>query len=148
MFFIVFNGLDGLSTKFYLDLFVVIGNDLLQVVEYSRQHKRFISPFNTTFITLIPKLDKPLSFDKFWPMSLYNSICKIISKIIALCLRSFLSEHISLEQFTFRRIDKSTRHMVLLKRAFTPSISRRKNMLFIKYIYLRASTRWTSYISN
>lgn len=56
---------------------------------------------NSTFIALIPKADKPSTFDNFRPMSLCNCIYKIIAKIIANFLRPILSSHISHEQFSF-----------------------------------------------
>ena len=56
---------------------------------------------NSTFITLIPKRSKPTSFDDFRPISLCNFIYKIISKIIAKCLKPVLAKVISPEQFGF-----------------------------------------------
>lgn len=57
--------------------------------------------FNTTFISLIPKTNNPVSFDDFCPISLCNCIYKIIAKIIANRLYPILSTHISSEQFSF-----------------------------------------------
>lgn len=57
--------------------------------------------FNSTFIALIPKEDKPISFDDFHTISLCNCIYKIIVKIIANRLKPILSAHISSEQFAF-----------------------------------------------
>lgn len=56
---------------------------------------------NTTYIALILKLDSAVSFNDFHPISLYNTIYKIIAKIIANQLRPILSHHISLEKFSF-----------------------------------------------
>jgi hypothetical protein len=70
-------------------------------VEESRKNGRIHEPFNATFIALIPKLDKPTSFDDFRPISLCNCIYKIISKVISRRLKDILSRHISLEQFGF-----------------------------------------------
>lgn len=53
---------------------------------------------NTTFITLIPKEAQSLTPDKFRPITLCNVIYKIISKVIASCLKSLLPLLISLEQ--------------------------------------------------
>lgn len=57
--------------------------------------------FNSTFIVLIPKSDDPNFFNDFRPISLYNCIYKIISKIIVNHLKPILSEFISPEQFDF-----------------------------------------------
>lgn len=60
-----------------------------------------MAPFNATFIALIPKKEDPDSFEDFQPISLCNSIYKIIAKIIAVRLKPILSSGISSEQFGF-----------------------------------------------
>ena len=56
---------------------------------------------NSTFIALIPKKDKPLSFVDFRPISPCNLVYKLISKIIDVIFKPFLDSHISREQFGF-----------------------------------------------
>jgi len=94
-------GPDGWSVEFFLDLFEVLGQDLIQVVEDSRSSGRIPASFNATFIALIPKVDNPTSLNEFRPISLCNCIYKIVSKVIARRLKGILSEHISAEQFGF-----------------------------------------------
>ena len=53
------------------------------------------------FIALIPKVDKPQSYDDYHPISLCNCIYQIIEKIIENRLNLILSKHISKEQFAF-----------------------------------------------
>jgi hypothetical protein len=57
--------------------------------------------YNTTFIALIPKEDNPINFEKSRPISLYNCIYKIISKVIAIRLKKVLSKQILGEKFGF-----------------------------------------------
>ena len=92
---------DGWTIEFYRGFFDLIGGDLLKVIEESRTNGRIRSPFNSTFITLIPKVNDHQSFDDFRPISLCNCIYKIISKIIAHRLNPILTEVISKEQFGF-----------------------------------------------
>jgi len=52
-------------------------------------------------IALIPKTDKPGSYDEFRSISLCHCVYKIISKVIAVRLKGVLSGVISPEQFGF-----------------------------------------------
>jgi retron-type reverse transcriptase len=94
-------GPDGWNIEFYLGFFELIGKDILKVVEESKLNGIIHGPLNSTFITLIPKVNGPLSFDEFRPISLCNCIYKIIAKIIARRLKPILSKSISKEQFGF-----------------------------------------------
>jgi hypothetical protein len=67
---------------------------------------------------LIPKVNKPKTFEDFCPISLYNLCYKIISKIIANRIKPFLSKSLSPEQMGFlkgRRIQDAigTAHEIL-----------------------------------
>jgi hypothetical protein len=75
--------LDGLPIELFSSCFDFFGDDLLRVVEYTCSTGRILVAFNPIFIALIPKNNNPFSFHHFGPISLYNSIYKIISKIIS-----------------------------------------------------------------
>eukprot|EP00253_Pinus_taeda_P022026 PITA_22026 len=72
--------------------------DILDVVEDSRRSRSILKDLNTSFISLIPKQDSTMSPDKFRPISLYNVVYKIISKILASRLKPLLPSLISGEQ--------------------------------------------------
>lgn len=78
-----------------------MGAEITEVVEESRKKGEVYSPFNATFIALIPKKEVPETFEDFKPISLCNSIYKIIAKVIAIRIKPILSRHISKEQFGF-----------------------------------------------
>jgi hypothetical protein len=94
-------GSDGLPVEFYSRTFDILGDDLLKTIEYSRTTGQVLSPFNSTFISLILKSDNPQSFDQFHPISLCNNIYKIITKIIENCLKEILVDNISGENLGF-----------------------------------------------
>lgn len=94
-------GPDGWPIEFYIHFFELLGRDLLIAIEDSRKHDRIYDGFNSTFIALIPKIDHPISFHDYRPISLCNCIYKIISKIIAYRIKSILSVRIAKEQFSF-----------------------------------------------
>lgn len=74
--------------------FNIIGKDLLEVVNEFRREGEALENFNTAFISLIPKDDKPPSFEDFHRVSLCNCVYKVISKILARKLKPFLSRAI------------------------------------------------------
>jgi hypothetical protein len=87
--------------ELYASFFELLGKDLLDVVEESHVAGCMHAPFNSTFISLIPKTYKPQSFNDFRPISLCNCIYKIVAKVIAKRIKSILFESISKEQFGF-----------------------------------------------
>eukprot|EP00253_Pinus_taeda_P004922 PITA_04922 len=94
-------GPDGWTIEFYLAFFDQMGQDLISVIEECRTSGCLYHAINSTFIALIPKSDSPSSFDDFRPISLYNVLNKIISKIIANQLKPILSTHIAPQRFAF-----------------------------------------------
>ena len=85
----------------YRCLFDVLGEDLLRVIESSRISGKIPGVFNSTFLALIPKIDSPLSFEDFRPISLCNFVYKIIARDISIRIRKVLSRCIFGEQFGF-----------------------------------------------
>jgi hypothetical protein len=71
------------------------------MVEESRLKGFILGALNSTFITLIPKVNKPNHFGDFRPISLCNLSYKIISKIIADRIKPILSRSLSEEQLGF-----------------------------------------------
>jgi hypothetical protein len=70
-------------------------------VEETRVRVHLHPPLNSTFISLIPKVDDPSSLNVFRPIFLCNSIYKVISKVISRIIKATLSEKISPKQFGF-----------------------------------------------
>eukprot|EP00253_Pinus_taeda_P016357 PITA_16357 len=94
-------GPDGWTIELFLFFFNLIGSEITDVVEESRQKGEVYNPFNSTFLALIPKKDDPENFEDFRSISLCNCIYKIIAKVIAIRIVPILSRNISMEQFGF-----------------------------------------------
>eukprot|EP00253_Pinus_taeda_P006943 PITA_06943 len=94
-------GPDGWTIELFQHFFDQIDAELTELVEESRRKGEVYQPFNSTFIALISKKEVPENFEYFRPISLCNSIYKIITKVIAVWLKPILSRCISNEQFGF-----------------------------------------------
>jgi hypothetical protein len=70
-------------------------------VEDSRIRGRVIGTLNSTFLTLIPKENKPSTFGDYKPIALCNLCYKLITKIIANMIKPMLSRKLSSEQLGF-----------------------------------------------
>ena len=69
-------GPDGIPVEVYRCLFDVLGEGLLRVIELSRISGNIPAVVNSTFLALIPKIDQPLSFEDFRPISFCNFVYK------------------------------------------------------------------------
>jgi hypothetical protein len=79
----------------------MVAKDLLEAVEESRLSGEVIRSLNSTFISLIPKVNGPASFGDFRPIALCNLCYKIIAKIIAKRIRPIMSRTLSEEKLGF-----------------------------------------------
>jgi hypothetical protein len=94
-------GPDGWTVEFFIHFFDLVGDDLLEMVEDSRLRGSVNKSINVTFLTLIPKVNNPLSFGDYRPIALCNLCYKLISKLIANRLKPILSRSLSEEQLGF-----------------------------------------------
>lgn len=74
------SGPDEWTVEFFLAFYDLIGKDILQVVEETHKEGHMHAPINSTFISMIPKYDSPISLDEFKPISLCNCIYKVVAK--------------------------------------------------------------------
>eukprot|EP00253_Pinus_taeda_P009834 PITA_09834 len=83
-------GSDGFTSNFFHNFWDLIKLELWQVVEELRTLCWMYPGLNATFIALIPKEEESNTLDKYRPITLYNIIYKIVSKIIATRLKLLL----------------------------------------------------------
>jgi hypothetical protein len=93
--------LDGWTIEFFLHFFELVGEELLKVVEDSKRRGEVLKALNSTFLVLIPKVNKPSSFGEYRPIALCNLSYKIIEKIITNRIIPILSRTLSGEQLGF-----------------------------------------------
>lgn len=71
---------NGFSTIFFQKLWDIFAKDLWEVVEESWSKGYMFKELNNFFIALIPKKDGTRTFDDIRPISLCNTIYKVISE--------------------------------------------------------------------
>lgn len=94
-------GPDRWIVEFHLGFYDFLVEELLKLIEEFRALGKVLGALNSTFRTLILKKNNLESFDDYRPISLCNSMYKIIAKILTNRLKRILSDVISEEQFGF-----------------------------------------------
>ena len=88
-------GSDGMPPLFFQTFWSDIGLDVSEAVLSCLNSGTILKSINHTFLTLIPKVKNPEIVAQFRPISLYNVIYKILSKVIVNRLKPFLNSIIS-----------------------------------------------------
>lgn len=95
------SGPDGFQPGFFKANWNILGKDIICSVQEFFRSGILYKDFNHSFITLIPKISTPQTPGDFRPISLSNTIYKIISKILANRLKLILGKLISPSQSAF-----------------------------------------------
>ena len=89
-------GLDGLYTGLFQRFWLIVGNSVKTEVKFSFSIRVMSEYLNKTLITLISKCKSPESLNNYWPISLCNTVYKLVTKIIVGRLRHLLPSLVSL----------------------------------------------------
>nr|GEU50314.1 putative RNA-directed DNA polymerase, eukaryota, reverse transcriptase zinc-binding domain protein [Tanacetum cinerariifolium] len=94
-------GPDGFTFGFYCRYWSLIEGDVFKAVDWFFQHGIIPNGGNWSFITLIPKIPNANMVKDFTPISLIESVYKIIAKILANRLVTVLGDIVSESQSAF-----------------------------------------------
>jgi len=94
-------GPDGMLAIFYKKFWDIIGDQIVMEVLGVLNGGPVPSEWNETTIVLIPKVNRPEQVKDLRPISLYNVLYKIVSKVLANRLKQILPEVISPAQSAF-----------------------------------------------
>ena len=94
-------GPDGMSATFFQNYWGIVGNDVTCMVLNVLNNNMSLIEINRTNITLVPKIKSPTNMTDFIPISLCNVVYKLISKVLANCLKIILPQIISENQSAF-----------------------------------------------
>uniref|UniRef100_A0A2N9IJH2 Reverse transcriptase domain-containing protein n=1 Tax=Fagus sylvatica TaxID=28930 RepID=A0A2N9IJH2_FAGSY len=122
------SGLDGLHLGFFQKCWPTVGesvvNEVRQIFSTGKMHEYL----NRTLISLIPKCLGPETLSQFRPISLCNTVYKIVTKIIVCRLRPIMGNLVSPFQAAFvpgrRGLDN-----VVIAQELIHSIHRKKGRL-------------------
>ncbi|XP_021833608.1 uncharacterized protein LOC110773399 [Prunus avium] len=94
-------GPDGFPAIFYQRFWDLCSIDLITLIRNCFQTATLPEHLNETLIALIPKVDIPVYMTQLRPISLCNTIYKVISKILVARLRPCMANLISPNQVSF-----------------------------------------------
>ena len=94
-------GPDGLPTLFYKQYWLIVGDSVIATVQHFFRSGLLLNEVNNSHIVLIPKINSPSFVNHFHPISLCNTVYKVIAKILVSRLRPLLANMISPCQSAF-----------------------------------------------
>lgn len=94
-------GPDGFTSHFFKSCWTIIEGDFVKVVQKNFILGRLLGEVNSTFLTLVPKVENPNTVADFRPISCYTVIYKCITKILAVRMKKVLKDLVSMNQSAF-----------------------------------------------
>nr|CAD1824953.1 unnamed protein product [Ananas comosus var. bracteatus] len=94
-------GPDGLPMLFYQRFWNLLKNDIMSVFNSFHNGSAKLDEINASWLCLIPKKSEALLAKDFRPISLVHGMGKLISKVLASRLQSFMAELINPHQAAF-----------------------------------------------
>jgi len=95
------SGLDGFNMQFYQHFWPMLHQDFIDTLQAFFDGHLKLSRFNRDYISFMPKISGARNIGDFKPISLINSIFKIISKFLALQLEKKIGDLIDPAQSAF-----------------------------------------------
>lgn len=91
-------GPDGFNILFFQKCWKVVKKEVIQFMQDFHRYGKLVGGINSSFITLVPKKDNPISLGDYRPISLIGSVYKILSKVLANRLKMVMPRIIREEQ--------------------------------------------------
>ncbi|MCH79274.1 putative non-LTR retroelement reverse transcriptase [Trifolium medium] len=94
-------GLDGFPAGFYQKSWDIVGQSVCEFVKRVWSNPFGVRDINCTDICLIPKVDQPETIQQFRPISLCNTLYKVVSKVMTNRIKDTINKVVSPHQTGF-----------------------------------------------
>ena len=94
-------GPDGFTSEFFKESWSIVGKDFMLAIQSFFKNGFLPKGVNSTILALIPKKNEAKVMKDYRPISCYNVIYKVISKILAIQLKTILLKFIAPNQSAF-----------------------------------------------
>ncbi|KAJ9535113.1 LOW QUALITY PROTEIN: hypothetical protein OSB04_un001809 [Centaurea solstitialis] len=126
-------GPDGFTLEFD-----VVGKDFCEAVKHFETQQKINPRSNASFITLIPKINDPLSLADYRPINLIGCVNKVISKVLAERLKVVLDSVISNTQTAFVKGRSILDGPLMVNELISWAKKSRKKLLLFKVDFAKA----------
>ncbi|GAU51035.1 hypothetical protein TSUD_411700 [Trifolium subterraneum] len=127
-------GPDGFNLHFFKVCWAIVKKDLMNFLAEFHEKAALPKVVTASFLTLIPKKDHPQDLFDYRPFCLIGSLYKILSKILANCLKKVLGKLISSCQSKRQILDG----VLVLNEVIDLAKRRKDNCLLFKVDFERA----------
>ncbi|GJS51922.1 RNA-directed DNA polymerase, eukaryota, reverse transcriptase zinc-binding domain protein [Tanacetum coccineum] len=107
------SGPDGYSSKFFKVMWSVVGLDLCFATKEFSVKGKLLGEFNTTLISLVPKVKSPARVIDYRPISYCNVVYKVMCKVLTNRLKLVLNDPVDVNQSAFIHGRKSSDNILL-----------------------------------
>lgn len=94
-------GPDGFNNEFYKKCWDIIKSDIYNLCRAFHENGVCLRSINSSHITLVPKVDSPMTIADYRPISLLNSSVKLLTKILANRLQPVITKLVHRNQYGF-----------------------------------------------
>ena len=159
-------GLDGFNGLFMKKCWHIIRSDFYSFCNDFYLGSAHLECINTSFITLVPKIDSPETVSDYRPISLMNSSPKLVTKILADRLQSVIIGLIHHNQYGFiktrtiqdylawsfeyiHQCHRSRRQSIILKLDFEKAFDSVEHSVILQVMeHLGFPTSWLNWVSS
>ncbi|MCH80340.1 cysteine-rich receptor-like protein kinase [Trifolium medium] len=138
-------GPDGVSFGFIKDFWEVLKGGFMRFLLEFYSHGKLVKGSNCTFIALVPKVFNPQRVAEFRPISLVESMYKVLAKILANRLKTVIGKVVSETQSAFVKGRQILDGILIVNEVVDDARKRKKEMFMFKVDFEKAydSVDWS-----